>query len=427
MARNVRVVVDLMKGLLAGSATFTAANSLLGIILPLRMEAAGYPVTLTGAVMAAYYLGLAAGGLRAKRVITRIGHIRAFAVFAAIAATTTLAYPILFTPVTWIVLRVVNGFCIAGLTTAIESWLNKRSTNATRGRVLSIYMVTYYAAVAAGQTLINLGDPGGLELFMLTASLFGLALVPVALTSLGEPNLRHVRPFSLRNLYTASPVGVVGGFVGGLLVGSFYALGIVFARRIGLDVAQAALFMSVVVLGGMLFQLPVGILADRYDRRLVLAGALLAVGLCWAMLAGSAASRGSFAVLLALAAPFGGAISSIYPLCVALTFDHLDREHYVPASGRLLMVYSIGATIGPLVAATVMGLYGPLSFFAFESVIAVLFASFVLFRVCTQSPAPLEQQEKYFPVPEITTPVLELAPHPATSASADETLISNGD
>lgn len=283
------------------------------------MEAAGYPVALTGAIMAAYYLGLAAGGLRAKRVITRIRHIRAFAVFAAIATTTTLAYSIAFTPVIWIVLRVVNGFCIAGLTTAIESWLNKRSTNVTRGRVLGIYMVTFYAAVAGGQTLVNLSATEGLDLFMLTASLFALALVPVALTSLGEPDLRDVLPFSLQNLYTASPVGVVGGFVSSLLVGSFYALGVVFARRIGLDAGQAALFMSVVVLGGMNVQLPVGVLADRYDRRLVLAGALLAVGLCWSILAHSAATGLSFAVLLSLAAPFGGAISSTYPLCVALT------------------------------------------------------------------------------------------------------------
>jgi MFS family permease len=168
------------------------------------MELAGYPVALTGVVMAAYYLGLAVGGLRAKRVILRIGHIRAFAVFAAITATTTLAYPVAFTPITWIILRVVNGFCIAGLTTAVESWLNERSTNATRGRVLSLYMMTFYAAIASGQSLVNLADPGGLELFMLAASLFGLALVPVALTSLGEPNLGQVRPLGLRSLYAAS-------------------------------------------------------------------------------------------------------------------------------------------------------------------------------------------------------------------------------
>lgn len=410
MVSDVRVVLDLVKGLLSGSAAFIAANALLGVVLPLRMETAGYPVALTGVVMAAYYLGLAAGGVRAKRVILRIGHIRAFAVFAAIAATTTLAYPIAFTPATWLFLRVVNGFCIAGLTTAIESWLNERSTNATRGRVLGLYMMTFYAAVASGQTLVNLADPGGPELFMLAASLFGLALVPVAWTSLGEPSLRQVRPLSLRSLYAASPVGVVGGCVAGVLIGSFYGLGIVFARRIGLEVAEAALFMSVVVLGGLTLQLPIGILADRYDRRLVLSGALLAVGFCWGILARSAATGSPFYALLILAAAFGGAISSVYPICIAQTFDRLDRKHYVAASGRLLMVYSLGATIGPLLAATLMALYGPYSFFAFESAVAVFFAIFVLFRVWQQAPLPSDQQEKYVLVPDITTTTLDLDP-----------------
>ena len=86
MASEVRNVLGSVRSLLGGGSAFLAGNALLGVVLPLRMEAAGYPVALTGMIMAAYYLGLALGGLRAKRVILRIGHIRAFAVFAALAA-----------------------------------------------------------------------------------------------------------------------------------------------------------------------------------------------------------------------------------------------------------------------------------------------------------------------------------------------------
>ncbi len=73
MAGNIREILASVKALLIGTAAFMLGNSLLGVILPLRMEAAGYPVALTGAIMAAYYLGLALGGLRVKRVILRIG------------------------------------------------------------------------------------------------------------------------------------------------------------------------------------------------------------------------------------------------------------------------------------------------------------------------------------------------------------------
>ena len=410
MSQSVREVLTSVKSLLGGTAGFTLGNSLLGVILPLRMEAAGYPILLTGAIMAAYYLGLALGGLRGKHVIFRIGHIRAFAVFAALTAATILAYEAFFHPTAWMILRIVNGFCIAGMTAAIESWLNNRSSNETRGRVLGFYMLTFYLAIAAGQTLVNVADVAAPDLFMLAASLVGLSLIPVALTSLGEPNLSNSRVLNVRELYAASKVGVVGAGVAGLLVGSFYALGVVFARQIGLSVSEAALFMSTVVLGGLAFQVPMGALADRFDRRVVMSGALLAIGVAWGALAGLLASGLPFVALVIVAPLFGGAMSSVYPLCVAQTFDRLENKYYIAASGRLLMVYSIGATIGPLLAATLMSIYGPGSFFLFESTVAILYALFVLVRVVRRPGVAADQREKYVPLPDVTPIAMALDP-----------------
>lgn len=410
MARNIRAILVSVKSLLGGTAAFMAGNSLLGVVLPLRMEAAGYPVALTGVIMAAYYLGLALGGLRGKHVIFRIGHIRAFAVFATLTAATTLAYAAFFHPAAWLILRIVNGFCIAGMTATIESWLNTRSSNQTRGRVLGFYMLTFYLAIASGQTMVNLADVDAPDLFMLAASLIGLSLIPVAMTSLGEPDLGDCRVLNVRDLYSASPVGVVGAAVAGLMVGSFYALGIVFARRIGLSVSEAAMFMSVVVLGGLAAQVPMGVLADRYDRRIVLSGTLLAVGAAWGTLAGFVASGLPFGALLIVAAAFGGAMSSVYPLCVAQTFDRLERRYYIAAAGRLLMVYSIGATVGPLLAAALMAIYGPSSFFLFESIVAILYAVFVLVRVSQQPCLPTDQRERYVPLPDVTPIAMALDP-----------------
>ena len=307
-------------------------------------------------------------------------------------------------------MRVVNGFCIAGLTTAVESWLNERSGNDMRGRVLGLYMVANYLAIASGQTMVNLADVGQPDLFMLAAALIVLSLVPVAMTKLGEPKLGVHRTLGVMELHAASPVGVVGAGVAGLLVGTFYALGVVFARRIGLGVTEAAFFMSVVVMGGLMFQLPIGVLADRYDRRVVLAVALLGVGAFWGLLAGSLAAELPRAALFCLAWAFGGAISTVYPICVAQTFDRLERQHYVAASGRLLMIYSIGATAGPLLASVLMSAFGPRSFFAFESVVAVSFAVFVLIRVRRRPPLPADRQEVFVPIPDLTPLAAHLDP-----------------
>lgn len=418
MTKNVRQILGSVKSLLGGTAAFMVGNSLLGVVLPLHMEAAGYPVALTGAIMAAYYLGLALGGLRSKRVIIRIGHIRAFAVFAALTAATTLAYVAFHHPAAWLVLRIVNGFCIAGLTSAIESWLNTRSSNETRGRVLSFYMLTFFLATASGQTLVNLADVDAPDLFMLAAALIGLSLIPIAMTSLGEPNLSDSRVLNVRDLYSASPVGLVGAGVAGLMVGSFYALGVVFAIKIGLNVSEAALFMSVVVLGGLIFQVPIGVLADRYDRRFVMSSALMAVGIAWGTLAAFIASGLPFVALLIMGMAFGGAMSSVYPLCVAQTFDRLERRYYVAASGRLLMVYSIGATVGPLLASALMAMYGPSSFFLFEATVAVLYAVFVFVYASRRPSVPVGQREKYVPLPDVSPVVMGLDPR--TDLDAEE-------
>lgn len=417
MSQNVRESLAAVRSLLGGTIAFTAGNSLLGVILPLRMEAAGYPVALTGAIMAAYYLGLATGGLRGKRIIIRIGHIRAFAAFAALTAATSLAYEFFFNPVAWVILRVINGFCIAGMTATIESWLNERSSNETRGRVLGYYMLTFYLAIALGQTLVNVASVGGSEHLMIAATLIGLSLVPIAMTRLGEPDLSDFRILGVRGLYAASPVGVVGAFVGGILVGSFYALGVVFARKIGLSVSEAAMFMSVVVLGGLGFQVPIGILADRNDRRIVMSGILIAVGTSWMLLSGAIAKEAPLLLLMAMAMAFGGAMSGIYPLCVAQTFDRLERKYYVAASGRLLMVYSIGATVGPLLASTFMSIYGPQSFFLFESTVAVLYAIFVLCRVVVRPQPPIEAREKFVSVPDVTSVATTLDPRTEPDAA----------
>ncbi|WP_232295677.1 MFS transporter [Pseudorhodobacter aquimaris] len=214
---------------------------------------------------------------------------------------------------------------------------------------------------------------------------------------------------------------MVGAAVAGILIGSFYALAIVFARQIGLSVTEAAMFMSVVVLGGLVFQIPIGMLADRFDRRIVMAGILIAVGTSWGLLSVSIANGVPLTVLMLMALTFGGAISSVYPLCVAQTFDRLDRKFYVAASGRLLMVYSIGATIGPLLTSALMAVFGPLSFFVFESVIAVTYALFVLQVARTVPQSPEAEREKFVPLPDSSPTALVLdprtEPEPETSAS----------
>ena len=372
--------VRTVRSLLVGVALLILGNGALGTLVGVRLSGAGFGPVAVGIVGAAYFAGLTAGSLYAHTVFARVGHIRAFAVFASVFSAASLMHALAVDAVLWALLRLVEGFCMAGLYMCIESWLNDKATNKTRGKVLSLYMVTLYGAMATGQQMLNLSDPTRTHAFMLISILVSLALVPVSLTRTSPPAPPGVASLGFRRLYRASPLGVAGVFTSGLVMGSIYGLAPVFSLASGFGVSGTALFMSVLILGCMALQWPLGQLSDRFDRRSVVIGLSLALAAVSAGMIG-AAGLGGKAVLLPVALLFGGLAATLYPVCLAHTNDHLDKADLVAASGGLILTYSVGATIGPILASSVMSACGPAGLFAFIAACGVASALYGLWRM----------------------------------------------
>src|SRR3712207_4364140 len=166
---------------------------------------------------------------------------------------------------------------MAGVFVCIESWLNDSATAESRGNVMAAYMSSLYSGQAVGQLLLNVEDRSGYLLFIIISIMLSLAVVPVALTRMAPAPLPEIAAMSVRRLYRASPLGIVGTVASGLILGSLFSLGPVFARAVGLDVSATALFMSTVIFGGVLLQWPLGRLSDVFDRRRVILFVLLAI------------------------------------------------------------------------------------------------------------------------------------------------------
>jgi hypothetical protein len=154
-----------------------------------------------------------------------------------------------------------------------ESWLNDRIENITRGQLLGAYMVDVLGGLGGGPLLLNVATPSGFELFILTAILFSFALVPILLTAGPTPRFEISNRIKFIELYRAAPLGVVGCFITGVSNGTLLGIGAFHAQSAGLTVAQVSFFMSAAVLGGMVFQWPLGALSNRHDRRIVFAAA----------------------------------------------------------------------------------------------------------------------------------------------------------
>ncbi|MDP6786907.1 MAG: MFS transporter [Rhodospirillales bacterium] len=395
-------VILSISALLSGMALIFLGHGMLGTLLPLRMGMAEFPPFVVGMVMSAYFVGTVFGVFLGGRLIANVGHIRTFAALASIISAAAVAHPFLVAPLPWGMLRLVHGFCLAGILMCTESWLNERVTNEIRGRVFSFYMISIYLAQGGGQFLLNLEGDSQFTLFIIASILFSLALVPVAITRVQAPAPIKPSRLRLKELYATSPLGISGAFASGVILGGFYGLAPYFAQQTGLGFDGAAKFMAAAIVGGLLLQWPMGRLSDRFDRRTVFGG--LALAACVTSVAFFILPEGEQAPLLVLAAVFGGTLFTLYPLCVAHTNDHIERGDLVRASGGLIVTYGIGAAIGPVATAGLISLVGPFGLFIFIAAVALAIASFTFWRM-GQRPAPTaEQQAPFQPVPR-TTPV----------------------
>lgn len=402
-----------LAAIIAGIFILQGGNGLLGTLLSLRLALEGVPSFLIGVVVAAYSGGFLVSCLFGHHLIRNVGHIRAFAVCAAVMCCVTLAFALRVDPYVWVGLRLLTGMAAAGMFMIGESWLNDRTPSSIRGRVFATYTTSNMLAQSSSQLLLFVADPAGLALFMVTAGLFAACLIPVALTSASAPALPSIEAFGLRQLFRVSPVAVVGCIAAGLVNASVGGLAPVFALGVGLPSAEVGLLTGALVLGGLLLQWPLGRLSDRYDRRLVLlcaTAAAVAVGLALA-----ASTHGPALGLVVLAMAFGGTAYSVYPISATHANDHAERKHTVAVSSGLLLSWAIGSIVGPLLATTTMGLVGPAGLFLYTASIGALLSLFIVWRMTRRAPVPAEQRGAFVAQSQTATPVAsELDPR-ATS------------
>ncbi len=382
-------VVAPIFALLLSVAMLLMGHGLQGTLLPVRANLEAFSAIDIGVLGSAYFLGFAIGCVAGPHIVRRAGHIRTFTAMVAIASCVVLGHALVVQPLVWWLLRMATGLCFAVLYMVIESWLNEKSSNTNRGLVFSIYTIINLTVITIGQMMLTLDEPTDFPLFALASILVSLAAVPVALTRSPAPAPIESVHIRFRGLLTTSPVGVVGCLAVGLANGAFWALAPVFAQRASTDVADVALFMSIAVIGGAIAQWPLGRLSDRMDRRRVIV--LACIG---------AAAAGVALVLVdpawkyaVLAAAFGYGLFAfpLYALAVAHTNDYVEPTGYVEVAGGLLLVFGLGAVVGPIIASLIVRFVGIDSLFGYTAFVHVATAVFALYRVRRRASAPIEE------------------------------------
>lgn len=373
--------------LLVGVAILLTGQGLQGMLLPIRANLENFSVYDVGFIGSTYFLGFTLGCLLGARMIRRVGHIRVFAAMTAAASAAPLLHGLWINMWSWAVLRMISGLCFAILYMVIESWINEKASNDNRGTIFSAYVLINMTVLAVGQQMLLIADPKSITLFVMASVLVSLAALPVVLSNSELPRDVQVVKLDIPYLYRTSPAGMLGALATGLANGSFWALAPIFGAAYSDDVSVAAWIMTASVLGGVIGQWPLGRLSDRIDRRYVMGavsfGGAAAAVLIW----GFADSLSTLSIIL-LCGIWGAMAFPLNSVSNAHANDYANPDEFVMLSSGLLLMYGIGAVIGPFIASASMAFIGPGGLYVFTAIIHTLLLVYILNRTIRRRPSP---------------------------------------
>jgi MFS family permease len=341
----------------------------------LRLTATSVSEVWVGAQIAAYYLGLVFGARIGHKLIIQVGHIRAYAATAAIVTVMVLAQSLIDNLWIWLGFRFIAGIAMVTQFMVIESWLNEQTENHLRGRVFAFYMVFSGLGTVSGQLALTLFPHLNYEPLVFVAICSALCLVPIALTGRLHPAMQKPAPILIKYYLSRVPMSLLVFFIAGNIDGAFYGLAPVYAAKEGFSSAQVAVFLAAAVASGLVSQWPMGWLADRLNR-----AGLIRINACL-LLALTLPLWGWWQfplwALLLFSCAFGVLQFTLYPLGAAFANDNVDPERRVGLSAILLMVYGVGACLGPLFVGALMRQFMPSMFYVFVSCCALILIVFV--------------------------------------------------
>ena len=403
--------------LFIGMGLIMLAHGYQGSLLGVRAVKEEFSVTSTGFMLSGYFIGYFIGAKTVPKFISRVGHIRVFAAFASIVSIVILLHSIIVNPFSWFILRILTGFSMVCLYTIAESWLNDRSTNENRGKVLSIYMIILYASMALGMFFINFSKPENFQPFILVSLIMSASLIPILLTKRKPPKFKKILGMSMNELYKVSPFGMVSSLLCGSAHSALFSLLAVYSASMNFSLFEISIVTFLVAISGAISQWPIGKISDIFDRRLVIvycAFGSVFFSFC-AILSSSqmylpeqlATSKFWFYFFVML---FSFCSLPLFALIFAHTNDFISKDKFVAAGAGLQFSFGLGAMSGPFLCSLFMDFAGENGFFMYLITFHSLIGFFGIYRMKMRKTVD-NPDSQFTAMPQTITPIgMELNP-----------------
>ncbi len=407
------------------------AHGFQGNLLGVRTVIEEFNFIATGSIMSGYFVGYFSGANTIPKLVGKVGHIRVFAAFASMASLSILLHAVFVNPVIWTLGRFITGFSIVAIFIVMESWLNDRANNRTRGQLLSIYMFITLIGLSLGTLLLNFSSPEKYEPFILISLLLSSALIPILLTKRKPPKFKKLGYIDIRGLYKTSPLATVSMFCTGLIHSALFSLGAVYAAAMNFSIFEISLLLFLVTVFGGIFQWPIGYYSDKTDRRkIIIFCTFFAALFCFLSIFASGTSLANmymatsvgtdkimFFIYVAL---YAGMAIPMFTLNLAYVNDYISREKFVAAGGGMQIIFGMGAMAGPFLCSLIMSKLGNNGFFVYLLSFHIIIGLFGLYRI-TKRPYEDNPESTFTPLPRNITPLgIELDPTTGADISSTE-------
>jgi len=407
--------------LFTGYFVLMVAHGFQGNLLGVRSVIEDFNFIATGAMMSGYFVGYFTGANTIPKLVGKVGHIRVFAAFASLASLSILVHAVFVSPLVWTAGRFLTGFSIVGIFIVMESWLNDRANNRTRGQLLSIYMFITLVGLSLGTLLLNFSSPEKYEPFILISLLLSLALIPILLTKRKAPKFKKLGYINIKGLYKASPLGTVSMFCTGIIHSALFSLGAVYAASLNFTIFEISLFLFLIAIFGGIFQWPIGYYSDKSDRRIIIIFCtFLATLFCSLSILSSGTSLENMYLATSVSlnkimffiyvALYAGVAIPLFTLNLAYVNDYIPKEKFVAAGGGMQIIFGLGAMTGPLLCSLLMNKFGTNGFFIHLAIFHLIIGIFGLYRITKRSYED-NPESTFTPLPRNITPLgIELDP-----------------
>ena len=418
--------------LFTGYAIIMVAFGLQGNLLGVRSVIEDFTLLSTGTLMSAYFVGYFIGANIVPNLVAKVGHIRVFAAFASTASLSILIHATFVNPFIWSIARFLTGISIVSIFIVVESWLNDRANNRTRGKLLSIYMFITFCSMALGTLLLNIADPIKYEPFILISLLLSIALIPILLTKRKAPQFKKINPIKIKDLYKISPMGVFTSFCTGLIHSAIFSLTAVYAAKMHFNIFEISLLVFLIIISGALFQWPLGYLSDKTDRRTVIIFSCIAASVFGFLAIYSIGSvpevmylaidwQKNKIMFFVFATLFAGFSLPIYAINIAHTNDYISKDKFVSAGSGLQLVMGLGAMGGPITCTIFMNYFGANGFFLYLITFHIIISLFGFYRINIRRSVEDNPDNTFTPLPRNITPAgIELDPDTGVDLSNTE-------